>query len=128
MNVGKVARLTLGLLLVIFGLQGLTGFMGERMLPEMAREALIMIENLRFVQLYISVLTIISGIMLLIDKLVPVAASIALVIVVSAILFHVMFHPKGIMFALLGLVACGVLIYDYRKEFRSIISRDKRVE
>ena len=127
MNVGKVARLTLGLLFVLFGLQGLTGFMGERMLPEIANNAIEMIDGLLFVRPFLALLTILTGILLLADRLVPVAAGVGFVIILAAIIYHVVFHPKGIMFALLGLIAWGVLIYDYRREFRMIFMREKRV-
>ncbi len=125
-KVGKIARLTLGLLLLIFGLNGLLAFMGERILPPDAEVALQMIDNLIIIRPLMSSFAILTGIMLLADILVPVALSVALIMIVSAIMYHMFFYPKGSMFAFLGLIAAIVVIYDYRQVFRRIIHEQKK--
>ncbi len=124
LKAGKIARLTLGLLLLIFGINGFTGFMGERVLPEPALYAFGLVNDLSFLIPFLSVTAILTGIMLLADLLIPVAVSLALAQIAGVITFHLIYYPKGIMFAVLGFVAAVVVIYDYKKSFKRILRRD----
>jgi putative oxidoreductase len=122
---GKIARLTLGLLMIIFGINAFTGFMGERILPEIAGIAIRLIESLAFVKPLMASLAILSGLMLLADLLVPVAVTVALILIIAVLSFHVMYHPRGMMYAVLAFLAAIAVVYDYRREFRQMLRRDK---
>ncbi len=122
-RVGKVSRLTTGLLLIIFGIQGFTGFMGERVLPVEAVRALECLEMLRFVIPLLSTLAVLTGALLLANLFVPVAISIAIVLIISTLLFHLSFHPKGILFAAIGFIASILVVIDHAKAFAAIRSK-----
>jgi hypothetical protein len=122
---GKVARLTLGLLLLLFGIHGLTGFMGERILPFEAVDALNHMQAVGFIIPFLSILAALTGILLLSNLLVPIGVSIGFVLIVAVMIFHIQYHPRGIMFAIIALMAAIVVIYDHRDHFLSIARRDE---
>jgi putative oxidoreductase len=124
-KVGKVARLTLGLLLLLFGIHGLTGFMGERMLPLDASEALNHLQEVGFILPFLSILAVISGILMLTNVLVPIGVAIGLILIVAVIIFHIQYHLRGIMFAAIAFIAAIVVIYDYKDLLKGIARRDE---
>ncbi len=125
---GKIARLTLGLLLIIFGLHGFTGFMGERILPLEAVSALECLSAIGYIIPFLSGLAILSGVMLVANILVPVVISIATTLVVAVLLFHLTLHPRGILFAIIAIAAAIVVIIDHKEGFRSILYSDRSEE
>lgn len=123
-RVGKISRLTLGLLLVIFGINGFTGFMGDRILPTDALRIIEEIDNMVFVIPFMSTMAIISGMMLLINILIPVAVTISVMLMIPVLLYHLLYHPRGSMFVIIGVVAVILVIIDYRLFFKGIFRRN----
>jgi putative oxidoreductase len=125
---GKIARLTLGLLLIIFGIHGFTGFMGERIVPYEAGMALQCLDSLGFLFPMLSLLAVLTGTLLVANLFVPIAVTTAIVMIIGVIVFHLKFYPGGIMFAAIGFVAAVVVVWDSSGTFRMVMHRAEENE
>jgi len=125
---GKIARLTLGLLLIIFGIHGLTGFMGDRIVPYDASMALQCLDSLVFLFPMLSILAVLTGTLLVANLLVPIAAILALVMIIGIMIFHLMYYPGGIMFAAIAFVGAIVVVWDHAGAFRLVMHRREEAE
>jgi uncharacterized membrane protein YphA (DoxX/SURF4 family) len=114
-----IARILLGLMFFVFGLNGLHSFMP---MPPMSGDAgtfagiLVMHRYMMFV----SLLQTIAGLLLLIGRYVPLALVILGPILVNILLFHFLIEGGGAGAGLLGTLLELFLIWAYRLSFRGL--------
>jgi putative oxidoreductase len=113
----KIARVLLGLILIIYGLNGLLGFF-----PPMPERAQQMLDNMGFWLHNVHLIEIIVGVALLINRFVPLALLVLAPISLNILAFHLVFYPTGILPGALVAALNGYLIYlhfdFYRPLFR----------
>lgn len=99
-----ISRILLGSLFTIFGLNGFLNFMPSPPLPALAAQFM----GALFVSKYLMVifaLQLTAGVLLLINRFVPLALTILAPILVNIVVFHVCMSPTG--FAP-GAIACAL--------------------
>ncbi len=122
-NVVLVVRILLGLIFVVFGLNGFLHFLPA---PAMGGDAGVLMGLLMMHQwmTFVFLLQLIGGILLLVGRFVPVGLTLLGPIIVNILLFHIHFNPSGIAVPLVVLVLELFLIYAYWPAFAGIF-RDK---
>ena len=116
-----IARILLGLIFTIFGLNAIHPFMPMQMPPGDAGTLIgIMFAHGWFY--FIGLLYVIAGVLLLIGRYVGIALTILGPIIVVILLFHITLLPQGIGMALFTAALEIFLIYAYRNHFGDIFS------
>jgi putative oxidoreductase len=114
-----MCRFLLGLILLVFGLNGFLHFIPMPMPDGVAGQFL----GAMFVSKYLLVvsgLQVISGASLLINRYVPLALTILGPVIVNILLFHILMNPAGLGFALVVTVLWGVVFASVRSAFTGI--------
>ena len=116
-----IARILLGLIFTIFGLNAIHPFMPMQMPPGDAG-ALVGLMFAHGWFYFIGALYVIAGVLLLIGRFVGIALTILGPIIVVILLFHITLLPQGIGMALFVALLEIFLIYAYRNHFGDIFS------
>jgi putative oxidoreductase len=117
-----IARILLGLMFTVFGLNTLHPFMPMQMPPGDAGT----LSGLMFAHgwfYFIGALYVIAGILLLIGRYVGVALTILGPIIVVILLFHITMLPQGIGMGLFAAALELFLIYAYWHCFKHVFTR-----
>jgi len=115
----NISRFLLGLIFLVFGLNGFLHFIPMPPPSGVAGQFL----GAMFVSNYLLVvsgLQVISGALLLINRYVPLALAILAPIIVNILLFHALMNPAGIGLALLAAILWGVVFASVRSAFSGI--------
>ena len=114
-----ISRFLLGLIFLVFGLNGFLHFIPMPPPSGVAGQFL----GAMFVSKYLLVvsgLQLISGALLLINRYVPLALTILGPITVNILLFHVLMNPDGLGLALFATILWGVVFASARSVFTGI--------
>jgi uncharacterized membrane protein YphA (DoxX/SURF4 family) len=114
-----VARILLGLIFLIFGLNGFLNFLPMPMPPGPAGQYM----GLLFVSHYLIVvflIEIVGGVLLLSGQFIPLALVLLGPVVFNILLFHTFFFPAGFAPALLAAVLWFLIFYGVRQAFTGI--------
>jgi putative oxidoreductase len=115
----KVSRFLLGLIFLIFGLNGFLHFIPMPPPSGVAGQFF----GALFVSNYlvpIFGLQVISGALLLVNRFVPLALTILAAIIVNILLFHVLMNPAGLGLAVFAAILWGVVFASVRSAFAGI--------
>ncbi len=115
-----IARILLGLMFLVFGLNFLLHFIPMQTPPGLAGQYM----GLLFVSHYalaVGAFQAIGGAILLSGLYVPLGLTILGPILVNILLFHIFMAPKGIPMALFTTLLWFVVFYGYRKAFAGIL-------
>jgi len=114
-----VARILLGATFLFFGLNDILGFITMPPMPGQAGEFAGLLIATKYMA-FVGVLMVISGLLLLVGRFVPLALTILAPILVNILLFHFLIAHGG---AAMGLVATALelfLMSVYRKSFYTL--------
>ena len=117
-----IARILLGLMFVVFGLNGFLNFLHMPMPTGLAGQymgALYMSHYLMFVFL----VELVGGILLLAGQFVPLALVLLGPVIVNILLFHTTMAPSGLPPALLATVLWLILFVAHRPAFAGIFAQ-----
>ena len=118
-HVFTAARILLGLLMLIGGVNGFYQFME---VPDFHPFMKILVES---GYLYVvKALEVIAAIMLLTNKKIPVALLLITPVVVNIGLFHLFIDPRNPIGGILAVVFTAILLWQHRQKLLSIISAD----
>jgi putative oxidoreductase len=115
-----ISRLLLGLLFVVFGLNGFLNFIPAPMPTGLAGQYV----GALFVSHYLAVvfaLELIAGVLLLANRFVRVALTILAPILVNIALFHACMAPSGFAPAVIAVALWSVLFYRERAAFAPLL-------
>jgi len=115
----NISRFLLGLIFLVFGLNGFLHFIPMPPPSGVAGQFL----GAMFVSKYLLVvsgLQVISGSLLLINRYVPLALTIAGPIIVNVLLFHALMSPAGIGLAVFVTIFWGVVFVSVRSVFTGV--------
>jgi hypothetical protein len=122
-----VARILLGLVFTVFGLNVFLHFLPMQMPPGDAGTLMTIMFTHGWFK-FIGSLYVIAGVLLLIGRYIGIALTILGPIIVVILLFHITLLPQGIGMALVVALIEIFLIYAYRNHFGDIFSAKHPVE
>src|SRR5665213_2795614 len=114
-----IARILLGLLFLVFGLNGFLHFIPMPPPTGVAGQYM----GALFIAHYLAVvffLQVIGGIFLLANRFVPLALTLLGPIIVNILLVHSLMAPEGLPLALFATVLWGILFYRDRQAFAGV--------
>jgi len=117
-----VARVSLGLIFVVFGLNGFLLFITppEHTTVGNAFINLLMTTGFMYVE---KSFEIIGGALLLLDLYVPLGLSVLAPIVVSIVLFHLLMERNTLVIGVVPFLLWVILVWAYRGQFASLLVR-----
>ena len=121
------ARIVLALPLLIFGLDGLLGFLPEGTYPEHGPQAAKFLEAIvgsGYLWQVLKIAEVTVAIALLSGRFVPLALVVLSPIVVNIVGFHLTMELEGTPLALLLVVLLAFLAWAYRASFRPLFQSD----
>jgi len=116
-----IARVLLGLIFVVFGLNIYFNFIpSPPMSGDVGTLMGLMFKHGWFT--FYGILYLVGGLLLLIGRFVPIGLVLLGPIIVNVLLFHLTFNPSGIGPGLLVTVLEIFLIYAYREHFKALFT------
>ena len=114
-----IARILLGLIFLVFGLNGLLHFLK---MPPMTGDAGLFVGVMaqHGYMSFVAVLQVIGGVLLLVGRYVPLGLVLLSPIIVNVLLFHALLAPEGIVPGLLTAILDLFLLWAYRLSFRGL--------
>src|SRR6266567_2410227 len=115
-----IARVLLGLVFVVFGLNGFLQFMKMPPPEGLAGDFI----KAMFVSHYfyvVSALQVAGGLLLLIGRFVPLGLTLLGPVIVNILLFHIFLDPKGLPIALVVSVLALIVLWGYRASFAGLV-------
>lgn len=116
-----VLRILLGVLMLVFGLNKFLGFIPLPELPEAARNFMGALGNTGYLMQLVALIEIVGGILLLVNKYVPLALVLLFPVMLNAFLFHAFLDLPGIGGSLLGIGLNIALFFAYKDRFDGIL-------
>ena len=115
-----VARLLLGLIFVVFGLNGFLNFISTGPMPTGLAGQFIAALIASHYFWVVGALQIVGGALLLVNRYVPLALVLLGPVIVNILSYHVFLHPTGIVMAIVVAVLWGIVFYSHRQYFSGI--------
>jgi putative oxidoreductase len=121
----NISRFLLGFIFLVFGLNGFLHFIPMPPPSGVAGQFLGSMFVTKYL-LFVFAIQLIGGVLLLINRYVPLALTMLAPIIVNILLFHVLMNPAGLGLALLVAILWGVVFASVRSAFAGIF--EARVE
>ena len=115
----SISRFLLGLIFLVFGLNGFLHFIPMPPPSGVAGQFLGSMFVTKYL-LFVFAIQLIGGVLLLVNRFVPLALTILAAIIVNILLFHVLMNPAGLRLALLVAILWGVVFASVRSAFAGI--------
>jgi uncharacterized membrane protein YphA (DoxX/SURF4 family) len=117
-----IARILMGLMFFVFGLNGFLHFMPQPPMPEGPREFFGALMKTGYMVPLIFVTQTLVGALLLLNRFVPLALALIAPVIVNIILFHLFLAPSGMVMAIVVLVLELYLAWSYRGAFLPMLA------
>lgn len=115
-----IARLLLGLLFLVFGLNGFLNFLSMGPQPSgLAGEFMGALFQSHYYWV-VAVLQIIGGVLLLVNRYVPLALVLLGPVIVNILLYHIFLTPVGFPLAIVATILWFIVFYSYRQYFSGL--------
>jgi putative oxidoreductase len=110
-----ICRLALGILLIMYGVNGFYDFLN---LPPMPREADAVFQNIGYLIIYVKLFEILIGISLVVNVFVPLSLLVLAPISFNILVFHIALYPAGILPGATVALLNAFLLYTYADFYR----------
>ncbi|HSE25641.1 MAG TPA: hypothetical protein VLB68_28510 [Pyrinomonadaceae bacterium] len=121
--VSMAARLLLGLIFVVFGLNIFLNFFNAGPLPGgLAGQYIIALAQSHILQV-VGALQLVGGVLLLINRYVPLALVLLGPIVVNILLYHLLLNLTGLSLAIVVTVLWFIVFFAYKRFFSGIFAQ-----
>ena len=114
-----ISRILLGLIFLVFGLNGFLNFMPGQLPTGQAGEFLSALVQSHY-GLFISAVEIVSGAFLLANRYVVLGLVLIGPVIVNILLFHVFLLPSGLFVAIFVAILWGVVAFRHRQYFSGL--------
>ena len=116
-----IARILLGLIFVVFGLNPFLKFIPMQLPPGLAGQYLSVLFASHLVYV-VGVAQVIGGVLLLVNRYVPLGLTILAPVIVNILAYHLLMDLKGIPLALIATLLWFILFFRYRQNFSGILA------
>ena len=124
-----IARILLGLIFFVFGLNGLLHFMPMPPMPPSDATTWSTIMMTHHWMNFVSVIMVIAGLLLLVNRFVPLALTLLAQVLVNIILFHIMLlGGTGIAPGAVATVLELFLLFVYRRNFFPLLAMNPEAD
>jgi len=115
-----IARLLLGLIFVVFGLNGFLNFLSMGPMPTGLAGQFVGALFMSHYYWIVAGLQVIGGLLLLVNRFVPLALVLLGPVIVNIILYHLFLNPAGVALAILVTILWLIVFYGHRQYFAGI--------
>src|SRR3981189_2902882 len=106
-----IARLLLGLIFVVFGLNGFLNFLNMGPMPSGLAGQFIGALALSHYYWVVAALQVAGGVLLLVNRYVPLALVLLGPVIVNIILYHLLLYRTGLLIAIIVAILWGILAF-----------------
>ncbi len=117
-----IARILLGLVFLVFGLNGFLNFIPGSLPSGPAGQFLSLLVQSHY-DLFVSALQVAGGVLLLLNRYVPLALVLLGPVIVNIVLFHLLMDPSGLPVASIIVILWGIVALRHRQYFSGIFVR-----
>jgi putative oxidoreductase len=115
-----IARILLGLVFFVFGLNGFLNFIPTGPLPSgLAGQFLTALLQSHYA-LFVSAFQIAGGALLLVNRYVPLGLTILGPVIVNILLFHLLLNHSGLPLAIVVAILWGIIAFRQRQHFSGL--------
>lgn len=118
-----IARLLLGLVFVVFGLNGFLNFLDMGPMPTGLAGQFIGALVLSHYFWVVAALQIAGGVLLLVNQFVPLALVLLGPVIVNILLYHIFLNPSGMLVAVVVTILWLIVFYAKRQYFSGIFAQ-----
>ena len=118
-----IARGLLGLLFTVFGLNGFLHFMPSGAMPAGPADQVVGALVQSHFMAVVSALQVVSGILLLLNRYVPLALTLLAPVIVNIFLFHALMAPSGLPMAIIVGALWILAAYNVRSVFAGLLQQ-----
>ena len=123
MNIAAlIARMLLGLVFFVFGLNGFFNFIPGSLPSGPAGQFMSLLAQSHY-DLVVSALQLVGGVLLLVNRYVPLALVLLGPVIVNIVLFHLLMYPDGLPVAAAVAIVWGIVALRHRRYFSGIFVR-----
>jgi putative oxidoreductase len=117
-----ISRILLGLIFVLFGVNGYLNFLHAPMPTGQAGQYMgVMFGS--FYMYFVSLVQLVGGVILLSGQFIPLALVLLGPVLVNILLFHISFQPSGLPPGILSTVLWFIIFFGYRRAFAGIFAQ-----
>ena len=117
-----IARNLLGLMFLVFGLNGFLHFLPQPPLPEGVAGQFVGALGASHYMVLVFALQLAGGVLLLVNRFVPLALVLLGPVIVNILLFHVLMAPAGLLPGIIALILWSVVFYSVRSAFTGVFA------
>jgi putative oxidoreductase len=114
-----IARILMGVIFVFFGLNGFLQFLKAPLPTGLAGQFLMALFQSHYVW-FICAVQIVGGVLLLVNRYVPLALALLAPVIVNIILYHLLLNPAAAQLAVVVTILWFFLFYRYRQNFSGL--------
>ena len=115
-----IARILMGVIFVFFGLNGFLQFLKAPLPTGLAGQFLMALFQSHYVW-FICAVQIVGGVLLLVNRYVPLALMLLGPVIVNIILYHLLLNPAAAQLAVVVTILWFFLFYRYRQNFSGLL-------
>jgi putative oxidoreductase len=117
-----IARILLGLMFLVFGLNLFLNFLPAVFPSGLAGQFLTVLIQSHYV-LFIGAIQVASGVLLLVNRYVPLALTMLGPVIVNILLYHLLMAPAGAPLAIIVTILWGLLFFRQRQYFSGLFAQ-----
>lgn len=114
-----IARILLGLMFLVFGLNMFFHFIPMKMPSGLAGQYTSVMMQSHYM-LFVGAVQAVGGLLLLVNRYVPYALTLLGPVIVNILLYHALMDPAGAPIAIIVAILWGILFFHYRQYFASL--------
>jgi uncharacterized membrane protein YphA (DoxX/SURF4 family) len=114
-----IARILLGLVFVVFGLNGFLQFIPATLPPGMAGQFFSVLLQSHYVY-FVSFFQLAGGALLLANRYVPLGLTLLGPVIANILIYHLLMDHRGLPLALVVLILWGILAFRQRRHFAGL--------
>ena len=114
-----IARILLGLVFVVFGLNGFLQFIPATLPPGMAGQFFSVLLQSHYVY-FVSFFQLAGGALLLANRYVPLGLTLLGPVIANILIYHLLMDPRDLPLALVVLILWGILAFRHRQYFAGL--------